>query len=175
MNRRLRFFIQAICILGVCFLVTHRINRLGGHKPYIEPPVIGQQVEITELKSFLKIWVQLMQSPLGDKMTYVSLNDKSTYPPKVVKWLELHNWNAERFFYNEQHLQELLNYVNIQEELKQNIELNKKENSEGLRKIIRDQQRKIATCPYDKKELNLISDNRYQITEILAGRAVLKH
>ena len=43
----------------------------------------------------------------------------------------------------------------------------------NLKDIIRNQEQQMAACPYSKLELDLVENNLYQVTEILAGRAIL--
>ena len=118
------------------------------------------------------MWARILQGPLRKYMRQISLSSNGQYPDAVVKWLDSQNWNVERFFYNEQRLLGILDYVNLRMNLKSNIELSNKDGVD-LKDIIRDQEKRMKACPYSNNELDLIEHNLYQITEVLAGRAVL--
>ena len=66
----------------------------------------------------------------------------------------------------------VLDYVNLRMNLNSNKELSKK-GGVDLKDLIHDQERRMKACPYSKAELDLVENNLYQVTEILAGRAVL--
>ncbi len=148
------------------------LSKLGLNKPYYTPPTAGQQLDAYELNEFLGLWSRILQGPLRKYMRQISLSSNGQYPEAVVKWLDAQNWNTERFFYNEQRLLGILDYVNLRMNLKSNQELSKK-GGVDLKELISEQQKRMKACPYHEAELDLIENNLYQITEILAGRAVL--
>ena len=111
-------------------------------------------------------------SGLKDILGQMSLHSNNEYPAVLVKWLEAQQWNVERFFYNEQRLLGLVDYVNLNNSLKSNIALSKTTGA-NLKEVIENQQQRMSSCPYDEDEMMLINNNLYQITEIFAGRAVL--
>lgn len=172
MSRKNKFFILVASISFLIWFSTQNLSKLGLSKPYYTPPVAGQQLDAYELNEFLGLWSRILQGPLRKYMRQISLSSQGQYPEAVVKWLDSQNWNIERFFYNEQRLLGVLDYVNLRMNLNSNKELSKK-GGVDLKDLIHDQERRMKACPYSKAELDLVENNLYQVTEILAGRAVL--
>ena len=172
MSYKSKFLILIASISFLIWFSFQPLNKLGLNKPYYAPPVLGQQIDANELNEFLELWSRILQGPMHKYMKQVSLSSGGQYPEAVVKWLDAQNWNAKRFFYNEQRLLGILNYVNLKTNLMSNIELSKK-GEVDLKDIIRNQEQQMAACPYSKLELDLVENNLYQVTEILAGRAIL--
>ncbi len=172
MSRKLKFSILVVSFSLLLWLFFQPLHKLGISKPYNEPPVAGQKIDAYELNEFLSLWSKIMQGPLNKYIKQISLSSRAEYPTRVVKWLEAQNWNVERFFYNEQRLHELLDYVNLRANLNSNINLQQKGNV-NLTDLINEQKKRLKMCPYSNDELDLVEANMYQITEIFAGRAVL--
>lgn len=172
MSRKLRMLILVVSFTFLAWFVSQPLTKIGFDKPYLAAPEAGQKIDAAEMSSFLNLWSRMLQGPLKDYVGQISLASGNSYPSALVNWLDAQNWNTERFFYNEQRIHELVDYVNLRANLKSNIELSQRSGA-NLNEIIKDQKRRLAACPFDDDELALVEANLYQITEIFAGRAVL--
>lgn len=172
MSRKNKFFILITSISFLIWFSFQPLSKLWLDKPYYTPPVAGQQINAYELNEFLGLWSRILHGPLRKYMKQISLSSKGQYPEAVVKWLDSQNWNAERFFYNEQRILGILDYVNLRMNLKSNVDLSSK-GGVNLKDLIKDQEQRMKACPYSEGELDLVEDHLYQVTEILAGRAIL--
>lgn len=172
MKLKIKIPILIIVIWFFSWFLFEPISQMGLKGIYSNPPEAGQKITAPELKSFLDLWSRMQQSELKDILGQMSLRSNNEYPAVLVKWLEAQQWNVERFFYNEQRLHGLIDYVNLNNSLKSNIALSKTTGA-NLKEVIENQQQRMSSCPYDEDEMMLINNNLYQITEIFAGRAVL--
>lgn len=172
MSLKLKFVILLSVAVFFSWFLFQPITKIGLTGTYSTPPVAGQKIEASELGAFLDLWSRIMQGELKNVLGQISLSSKGEYPAVLVKWLEGQGWNVERFFYNEQRLHELVDYVNLRRNLNSNIALSKTSGA-NLSELIANQRHRMSACPYDEDELTLVEDNLYQITEIFAGRAVL--
>lgn len=155
------------------WFVCQPLTELGIYKPYFKMSKNGHEISISELDSFLNIWSKLMQSRFAGNFNKKSLNMKSGYPKNLKKWLELQYWDIERFFYDEQRIRDLLEYVDARLQLEENKEISRKSGKINLHGIIKNLEQRLEASSFNEKELDLIEANRYQIAEILSGRAVL--
>ena len=174
MKLKIKLPILIVVIWFFSWFLFEPISQIGLKGVYSNPPEAGQKITASELKSFLDLWSRIQQSELKEILGQISLRSDKEYPSVLVKWLEGQQWNVERFFYNEQRLHGLVDYVNLKSSLESNIALSKK-TSANLQEIIENQQQRMNACPYDEDEMMLIKDNLYQVTEIFAGRAVLSN
>lgn len=172
MSRKRKFTILLLSFIGLAWFIFQPLAKIGFDKPYQNAPTAEQKIDAAELNAFLNLWSRMMQGPLKDHVGQVSLASGKSYPRELVKWLDAQNWNTERFFYDEQRLHELVDYVNLRANLKSNIELSQRTGA-NLEEIIADQRHRLKACPFAEDELMLVEANLYQITEIFAGRAVL--
>lgn len=127
-----------------------------------------------ELNAFLSVWSKMMQTRFGENFKQKSLKSKSQYPIGFKKWLRLQYWDIERFLYDEERIRSLLEYSDIKLQLEENKQIIKKHHQINLKDIVNDLEKRLSTKSFDGEELNLIEANRYQIFEILSGRAILK-
>lgn len=160
-----------LSIFFFVWLIQKPVNRLGVRTPYLSAPSQGQQLTADELNEFLDLWARINHGPLKKYFSQISLKSDSRYPQKIVTWLKLQNWNVERFFYDEQRLLELLEYVKLQKNINNNMELAKKTGAD-LDGVIKEQRRYLKAHTFGPEEIELVKHNLYQINEIFAGRAV---
>lgn len=172
MSRKIRFLIVILCFMIIGWFVGQPLNRIGRDFPYITMPTADEKLNAVELNTFLDLWSRVHHGPLKDYLWQVSLKSDSSYPRPLVKWLEAQGWNAERFFYDEQKVRELIDYVKLERNIASNIKLSKKSGA-NLKEIVNEQQRHLNARHFDAAEIALIKNNLYQINEIFAGRAVL--
>lgn len=173
MSRKLKVFVLILSFLFLGWFIFQPLSRLGISHPYSEAPQAGQTIDAAELNEFLNLWSRMLHSSLRQQITQISLYSGKQYPQDISNWLNNHNWNVERFFYDEQRLHELVDCVNLQENLKSNEILSRK-GQKNLSAIIADQRKRLNMCnKYSPDEMELIKANLYQITEIFAGRAIM--
>lgn len=172
MSRKLKALIVVLCLAGLGWFCCQPLNRIGRHFPYLSMPAAEEYLNVTELNAFLDLWSRINYGPLKNYMWQISLKSGSTYPRPLVKWLEAQGWSAERFFYDEQKVRELLEYVKLEGNIASNVKLSKR-TSANLDEIVKEQRRHLKVRNFNESEIKLIKDNLYQINEIFAGRAVL--
>ncbi len=171
MGRLSKLIILIIIFYGVWELLSIPLSKVRSGIIYSIPPTEDHKIDAKELNSFLDLWSRMMQSDLKSKLTQVSLRTSDNkYPKELIRWLELQNWNVERFFYNEQRLAEIVNCINLRNAYESNMKLAQLSSLDG---IVKDLKQKLVTCSHDSDEVALIEANLYQITEIFAGHAVL--
>ncbi|MCQ2741011.1 MAG: hypothetical protein MJ210_02715 [Alphaproteobacteria bacterium] len=172
MSKITRLLILTFSFLGLFWFCLQPITDIGASKEYMQKPLPEEKLTVKELQDFLVLWSQVMQGSMKDSIGQMSLKTEGKYPKDVEQWLKSKKWSAERFFYDEQKIRELLEYVNLRINLKSNIALNK-QNGVNLQSIINSQQKRMDKCPYSEDELALIEVNRYPVMQIFSGGAVL--
>ncbi len=172
MTRKTKFLTALVCFIFLGWLISRPVVSIGLPKPYDEPPAAGHKLTAGELNEFLGLWSRIMHGPLKPYIGQISLAAGRTYPRPLVKWLELQDWNVERFFYDEQRLHGLIECVGLQDDIDSNISITK-HNGVNLSQIIKDQRRQLKACHFETDELELIKNNFYSVTEVFSGRAVL--
>lgn len=153
------------------WFIRQPINRIGVSKPYISPPSQNQQLTVDELNSFLDLWARINHSRMKHYLSQVSLRSDSSYPPRLVTWLNLQNWDPDRFFYNEQRLRELIGYIKLQNNINSNVKLAQTSGA-NLDMVVKEQRKYLNAQKFNPEEIELVKNNLYQINEIFAGRAV---
>lgn len=172
MSRKLKGLIVILCVAVLGWFCSKPLNRVGRNFPYLTMPAEEELLNVAELNAFLDLWSRINYGPLKKYMWQISLKSDSAYPRPLVKWLEAQGWNAERFFYDEQKVKELLEYVKLEGNIASNIKLSKRSGA-NLDEIVKEQRRHLQVRNFDEAEIKLIKNNLYQINEIFAGRAVL--
>ena len=171
MTRKTKILILIVSFVFLGWFIFQPLSDLGISRPYASPPISGQKIDVAELNEFLNLWTRIVNGPLQKYLVQISLSSKQQYPTAISNWLKAQHWSVERFFYDEQRIRGLVDCVSLQESLESNIALSKRQNN--LRPIVKEQRQRLSLCRYDKDEMELIRANLYQITEILAGRAVM--
>ena len=172
MQRKYKFLIIVGCFCFLGWFAFQPLSSMFVSRPYAEAPTAEHTINVEELNAFLQLWSQIMQGPLKEYIGQVSLNSSSQYPKEIREWLEIQNWNVERFFYDEQRIREVLSCIVLQNNMEGNKNLSRISGN-NMKKIINRQKEELQDCKYSQEELSLIKDNMYTITEVLSGKAVL--
>ena len=172
MNIYKKFGIQlATCVILIWF-VCQPLADVGRCTTYMEMPEEEHELTHSELNAFLEVWGYMMQSSFKEKFKGTSLKTDGQYPKGLQKWLRIQHWDINRFFYVEQRIKDLVEYVEVKKQLDDNAKIAKASriNLNDMNTTLR---KRLDANSYSNNELNLIETNLYQITEILAGNAVL--
>lgn len=172
MTRKMKFLILCLFTVFLFWFIPRPITKIGFDNPYAKQPLAGQKISSEELNEFLDLWSRMMHGPLKNSLNQISLSGKGEYPAEIVKWLDAQNWDAGRFFYDEQRLRQLIDCAELKNNLDSNIKMSKRNNA-SLKPIIDDLRQKMKACPFSEDEMDLIKNNLYKIVEIFEGRAVM--
>ncbi len=172
MQRKYKFLIALGCFIFLFWFLSVPMSSMVISRPYAKAPTSEHTIDVDELNAFLTLWSQIMQGPLKNHINQVSLNSTSQYPSEIVKWLEIQNWNVERFFYDEQRIREILSCITLKNNMEGNKNLSRLSGTK-MKKVISNQREELKNCRYPQEELSLIKDNMYTITEVLSGKAIL--
>ena len=112
-------------------------------------------------------------SSLRGILGQLSLKTEYKYPKELVKWLELQGWNVDRFFYNEQRLVELVALVNLKQSILENEKLQQISNVR-LNNVINEQYEILKSSPFDKDEIELVSNNYAVVNKFLSQKKILE-
>ena len=167
LNRRLNLLILVVVFTATSWLCFQPLAKLGTDRTYLEPLTTSHLLTAEELGSFLTLWAKIKNGSFKKYFKQISLHNTDDYPRVVVKWLNLNNWSAERFFYDEQHIRDLLRCVELKKSLNANIEASTK-TKVNLADLVSSQKQGMESCVFDKDELELIKINRNQIVAIFA-------
>lgn len=168
MKYLLRYIILLILFIVVGWLVFVPVNHLGASLPYIEAVEEGHTFDAKELQDFLDIWHKADSGYAKNYMPSASLDVKSRPSNVFLWWLRLHDWNAQRFFYNEQRLRGLVNCVELRNDLDGNL-LMQKEGGAKLDELLKMQKHRLKACDYDENEMELIANNINTIKALVPG------
>lgn len=169
-KNRLTKYATALILIWFIF---KPLSDISFSKSYLEMPNGEFEITRQELNDFLEVWGNMMQSSFGKSFEGASLKSENEYPENLKKWLKLQRWNIERFFYDEQRIRDLVKYAEIKQQLRDNKKI-AKSSLINLKSINKNLEKSMDAIPYRMAELELIEANLYQITEILAGKAILK-
>ena len=173
MNIYQKFGVILLSYIFLGWFVCQPLTDVGRYKPYFQMSENGHEITHDELNDFLYVWANMMQSSFGKSFSSKSLKSGDKYPEGLQKWLALQYWNIDRFFYDEQRIRDLLEYVEIKRQLDDNKKIAKASRI-NLNDMNKDLQKRLEANSYNDYELELIEANLYQIGEVLSGRAVLK-
>ena len=168
-----KFAISLVSYIFLGWFICQPLNDIFRHKPYYSMPEVEYEINAEELNAFLNIWSRMMQSSYGEQLRANSLKTEKSYSKGFTDWLELQHWNVERFFYDEGRIRDLLEFVDVKKQLNDNHNIAKSAHI-NLSHINKDLEQRLETSRFNDYEVKLIETNAYQITEILAGRAVLE-
>ena len=166
LNRRLNLLILVVVFVTVGWFCMQPVLKDNTTGIYMEPPSKHHKFTPTELNDFLTLWHQISQTRyLKKKLERIPLQNEESYPWVIVRWLKLKGWIAERFFYDEQRLKDILNCVNLKMNLNANIEASQKANI-NLKDLLLHQKEGMQACLFDEEEINLVESNREQIISV---------
>lgn len=171
MNTYKKMGILFVSYLFLGWFLFQPLTEVFRYKPYYSMSESGHEITHKELNSFLMVYSNMMQSSF--KEHFYSKSMRSEIPKSFQKWLNLQYWDIDRFFYDEQRISDLLEYIEVKKQLQDNEKISKSSNI-NLKNINSALEKTLQAYEYNEKELNLIEANIYQISEIFAGRAVLK-
>ena len=169
LNRRMKVLIIIVVFAATWWLCTQPLIKVGADKSYMQSQELSHMFDQKELYDFLIVWDQIQKGKLKKYLDKIPLQNEGEYPRQIVKWLELNNWSAERFFYDEQRLRDIINCVDLERSLSTNIEASEKA-SINLKELVANQKQRMKSCSFDKKEKKLIEYNRNQIVSIFVKR-----
>lgn len=165
LNRRTKFLILTIIFVFMGWFCLQPLVKLGTDQSYAVRQEIDHKLTAPEINAFLALWQQMQKGPLKEYLAQRSLHAKGSYPRPIVKWLAVNNWDAERFFYDEQRLQDLLKCADLKIMINANIETNKRTGI-NLEDIIKIQKEGLKACLFEQEEMDLIERNRKQIKAV---------
>lgn len=163
MKHQFKYGILLVVFVILWNILSCPVRSYFWDRTYNNPPRENQSFNVQELGSFLEIWLEIKQSRMYGRVQEVSL--EAGYPAALTRWLALHEWNVERFFYDAQRLQQLTYCASVRENLKGNLKLSRK-HSTNLRSIIKNQKDQLKSCTFNDLEMDLIAGNLYQINKI---------
>ena len=164
-NRRAKGLILTIVFVAMGWLCLQPVIKLGTDQSYAVQQNLSHKLTAPELNAFLALWQQMQKGALREYLAQRSLHGKSSYPRPIIKWLEVNNWSAERFFYDEQRLQDLLKCAELKIMMNANIETNKRTGI-NLEAIIKSQKEGLKSCLFEQEEMKLIEHNKEQIKAV---------
>jgi hypothetical protein len=167
-----KFAISLGSYIFLGWFICQPLNDVFRYKPYYSMPEVEHEINAEELDAFLNIWSKMIQSSYGKQLRVNSLKTEKSYSKGFTDWLELQHWNVERFFYDEERIRDLLEFVEVKKQLDDNHNIAKSTHI-NLLHINKDLEKRLEASQFNDYEVELIEANAYQITEILAGRAVL--
>ena len=175
MGSRKNKWILLAAILVLFVVLTTPLSHLSFWGNYNGDEFTEQDLlTVEEINSFMVVWSKFLHSDVGARFRPISLNKNDEIPSQVSRWITTQGWSAKRFFAVEQRLRRLVDIAYLQNNLAANIELQKKTNVTNLSDIIKHQKNQLEALQYNPKELDLVSANLYQISEVLKGKAVLE-
>jgi hypothetical protein len=170
-KRRFKYSILLVVLVMLWNILSCPLRSYFLDRTYNKPPHENQSFTMQELENFLGIWLEVRQSRMYGLVKTISL--ETAYPAPLIRWLDLHEWNIERFFYDAQRLQQLTYCASIRENLRGNLKLSRKY-STNLRSIINKQKEQLDSCSFNDLELDLIAANLYQINDIFTDQTAEK-
>ena len=173
MSIRKKFSIKLMVFAFLAWFLCQPLIDVGRYKPYFEMPDEDFEITYNELNDFLDVWERMIHSSFGENFKSSSLKSKQPYPKELQKWLRLQHWDIKRFFYVEQRIKDLMEYVEVRNQLRDNTKIIKSSQI-NLNEMKENLKKRLDMNPYSEEELDLIESALYQITEILAGKAVLE-
>lgn len=168
-------WILLTAILVLFVVLTTPLSRLSFMGNYNGAELTGQDLlTVEEINDFMAVWSKFLRSDVGATFRQLSLNENDELPSQVSRWFTTQGWSAKRFFAVEQRLRILVNIAYLQNNLASNMELQQKTNVANLNDIIKRQKNQLESLQYNPKELELVSANLYQISEVLDGKAIIE-
>lgn len=168
-----KFAIKFATYIALAWFVCQPLTEVFRYKPYFEMPEEEYEITHKELNAFLTVWGNMMQSSFREKFTSSSLKAEGKHPKCLQTWLEIQHWNIDRFFYDEQRIKDLVEYVDVKHQLSDNAKISRSSHI-NLNDMNQALEKRLDANLYSDEELDLIETNLYQITEVLSGKAILR-
>lgn len=173
MSWQLKYAINILVFSVIAWVVVQPLGTIGSSKKYMSLPVAGQRFTPQELEDFLYIWSKMNNSSLRGIVGQLSLKSEYKYPKELVNWLEVQQWNPDRFFYNEQRLSEIMVLINLKNSIRENETMQRISNI-NLQNIINEQYEVLKQSPFDEEEINLVAGNLTEINKFFEHKKILE-
>ena len=168
MKRLLKnLFITLAFILFIGWLIDTPASKIGFSRPYIKAPKANQQFSPQELNDFVLLLARAENSSIKPYMNSVSLRSSGNISWYFKRWLSIHDWNAERFLYDEARLSEIIKCVSLQKNYQDNISISRNQNLQ-LHDIIQNQKQQLSMCSFDNEDYSLVADNYAAIVKTIS-------
>ncbi len=156
-------FITTLFLVWLLFTPTAKI---GYSRPYNLPPSADHLFTAQELNDFVSLWVKANSSYISKYMNDPNARINGTTPWLFKQWLNIHDWNDQRFYFCEEKLRNILKCVILQKNHDDNVEMAAKGNS-SLKIIIKQQEEQLSLCSINPQEFALISDNLGNLRKVI--------
>lgn len=156
--------IIALLLLG--WLIVWPTAKIGYSRPFATPLEAGHQFTEQELLEFIKIWDKAHKSPVKKYVNDPIARINGTTPWLFKQWLNLHDWNDQRFYYYEERLHDIVKCVVIKNNYDDNIKM-KQNGNNALDIIIKQQEQQLSVCSFEQNELDLINNNLAEIKKTI--------
>lgn len=164
--------IIVLAVTGIWFVITP-LHHIGISRPYAQDIAAGHIFDAKELDSFLRLWQKANSGYVKNYMPAASLDEKSRSSIVFLRWLKLHNWNENRFFYDEQRLRDLAECVELQNNADDNFMMQRR-TAAHLEDLLKLQKQKLSLCEYSDDELKLVRNNLSVIKTMMPDIYLMK-
>jgi len=173
-----RTIILFLALIGLYHVTTCSIMLYPETK---EEKIIKYSGPITqdELASFLPLWREFF-SKYADKTDFSSISFTQNLPSDVLPfnmklWLRSKGWETNRFFFVEQRLRDIINYINMKRHAKDvisimNEALDKEKNAstrENIKNVIATQQNVLDEQKSNAQEIALVEKHMNDIINVI--------
>lgn len=152
-----RYISLIIFLVAMGWFMSVPIVHWGADMTYAQSVDENHTFNEQELKDFLNLWHKAVSGYVKNYMPSASMDENSLSRGIFSRWLKLHNWNKNRFFYDEQRLRDLIGCAEIQNNMDSNIEIQQK-TSTNLSDLLNMQKKQLALCHFDQKEIELVKN-----------------
>lgn len=162
--KNLIIFIILFSFFG--FLFTTPINKIGVSNLYDTPPQPNHHFDSDELNEFVLLWAKAEKSSIKKHMDNSLLDPEGQTTWFFRRWLSVHNWNDDRFFYCQHRLITILRCIALEKNYQDNIKMSQSQNI-NLNEIINEQTKILSKCKSNSDEYELIKKNFNNIIAII--------
>lgn len=174
----IKTIILILAILGLydvatCSIMLYPEHRVKDNLKY------SRAISAEELDSFLPVWKDFMVEYADSAgISEISLTQKlpsEALSPQMKRWLKKKDWDVNRFFFVEQRLHDIVNYVYIKRHAKDVIEvmtaaLKTEKNpamKENIKNVIASQQEILDNKKINNPETLLIENRLDEIIKVI--------
>ena len=165
-----KFAIGTVIYIILGWFVCQPLTEIGRTRPYAKMSENGHQITHLELTNFMDIWYKMTETKYAKNYNIKSLKSSNRYPKGLITWLKLQDWDIDRFFYDEQRIQDLLKHVDLKHQLEDDREIDANSGI-NLDDIINDLEKTLRSTSFNEEEIALIEINRYEISKLMTDNS----
>ena len=164
------FVIGLVAIVGVLNCHVAETSWVRYEKEVARKrPLYREEVTETEVEELARLWPKFLQEPFAQDMmvSYHTESVRDALTWRIKMWFRYCHWDANRFFYVQQRIVEILKELELRNNARAVIKLlSARINDPAVAEMIKVQKQRLKQKTYSEAELKIIEDRQEKLRKI---------